>query len=188
MSFGSPKSGYVSLGSFGDDTSEAYVLHTSDGGSTWRPQGIAKGEVSSDGLVAADATHAFSLLRPGGTSGATRRELFFTASGGDAGSSSALKIGASPKQLSKRTLKKRRSQQVTISGRLGGASGGEQITVSARPLGSSGWDHQTVPAGANGGSFSADFTVRGPTLFVAQWAGDSGRRGAGSAVLRVVAK
>ena len=44
-----------------------------------------------------------------------------------------------------------------------------------------------MTAGANGGSFSATFTIRGATVFVAQWAGDSGRAGVGSRplVLRV---
>jgi hypothetical protein len=40
-------------------------------------------------------------------------------------------------------------------------------------------------AGANGGSFSARFRIRSSEVFVAQWAGDSGRAGAGSQVLTV---
>ena len=37
-----------------------------------------------------------------------------------------------------------------------------------------------MTAGANGGSFSATFTITRSAVFVAQWAGDSGRAGVGS--------
>jgi len=42
-----------------------------------------------------------------------------------------------------------------------------------------------VTAGANGGRFTATFNVSGPAEFVARWAGDSGRQGAGSSVLQI---
>jgi hypothetical protein len=42
-----------------------------------------------------------------------------------------------------------------------------------------------VAAGANGGSFTATWRITGSSLFVAQWAGDSGRTGLGSRVLGV---
>ena len=42
-----------------------------------------------------------------------------------------------------------------------------------------------MTAGANGGCFTATFNVSGPAQFVARWAGDSGRQGAGSSVLAV---
>jgi hypothetical protein len=86
--------------------------------------------------------------------------------------------------LTKRTLQRTRGK-ATITGTLGGAIGGEQITVSARGLSGSVWTSRTVTAGANGGSFSATFNVKGPAVFVAQWAGDSGRTGEGTAPLVV---
>ena len=45
-----------------------------------------------------------------------------------------------------------------------------------------------VTAGANGGRFTARFRLTGTAEFVARWAGDSGRRGAGSTVLKVTVK
>lgn len=112
------------------------------------------------------------------------RRLFFTATGGDAGVVSPLKIKASPAKLTKRSLKRTRGK-VTITGTLGGAIGGEQITVSARAVNGVDWTTRTVTAGANGGSFSATFNVKNSAVFVAQWAGDSGRIGEGTAPLVV---
>ena len=42
-----------------------------------------------------------------------------------------------------------------------------------------------MTAGANGGSFTATFRITRSSFFVAQWAGDSGRTGAGTRVLGV---
>jgi photosystem II stability/assembly factor-like uncharacterized protein len=174
ITFGSPTSGYLSVGGFGGDATSAYVLHTSDGGRSWRPQAISTGQIGAAGIVAADATHAFALVQPGEAS----RRLFFTQSAGDAGAGSPLSIKAAPSRLTRRG-------RVTISGKLGGAIGGEQVTVSTRPVSGSAWTSRTVTAGANGGSFSATFTVRSTAVFVAQWAGDSGRIGEGTAPLVV---
>ena len=183
ITFGSATSGYLSIGGFGADTTNAYVLHTSDAGRSWRPQAISVGQIGAAGVVAADATHAFALLR----SGQTARGLFFTASGGDAGGHSSLRIRATPSRLTRRSLRSTRGN-VTITGTLGSAVGGEQVTVSARLLDGATWTSRTVTAGANGGSFSAAFNVKGAAVFVAQWAGDSGRVGEGTAPLVVRVK
>ncbi len=45
-----------------------------------------------------------------------------------------------------------------------------------------------MTAGANGGRFTATFNASGSTEFVARWAGDSGRQGAGSSVLMVTVR
>ena len=45
-----------------------------------------------------------------------------------------------------------------------------------------------VTAGANGGRFTAAFRIGKNAQFVARWAGDSGRQGAGSSVLTVTRK
>jgi len=180
ISFGSPTSGYLSIGAFPGDPLNAYVLHTSDGGRSWRPQAVSTGQIGTSGIVATDATHAFALLLPGQAS----RRFFFTATGGDAGVTSPLKIRATPARFTKKSLRTLRGK-VTIAGTLGGAVGGEQITVSTRALKGSIWTSRSVTAGANGGSFSATFAIKGPSVFVAQWAGDSGRIGQGTAPLVV---
>jgi photosystem II stability/assembly factor-like uncharacterized protein len=182
MTFGSATSGYLSIGGFGGDSTNAYVLHSTDAGRSWRPQAISTGKISGLGIVAADAAHAFSLVQP--TDGSASRRFFFTASGGEAGAASPLRIKATPSKLTKKSLRTTRGK-VTITGTLGGAIGGEQITVSARGLTGSVWSSRTVTAGANGGSFSATFNVKGPAVFVAQWAGDSGRIGEGTPPLVV---
>ena len=70
-----------------------------------------------------------------------------------------------------------------------GAQGGEVIVVSIRRRGTTAWRSTQVLAGANDGSFTATFSgVTASSEFVAQWAGDSGRQGAGSPVLRVLVK
>ena len=183
ITFGSASSGYLSIDSFGDDATNAYVLHTTDGGRSWRPQAISPGVVGSAGIVAGDAGKAFALVKPRGGA-PTSRQLFATATGGDAGAASPLRIRATPSRFTKKPLKSAKGK-VTISGTLAGAIGGEQVTISARPLNGTRWTSRTVTAGANGGSFSATFTIASSSVFVAQWAGDSGRNGAGTAPLTV---
>lgn len=183
ISFGSSSSGYLSVESFGDDVTNAYVLRTSDGGRSWRPQSISPGVVGGAGVLAGDVSKAYALVKPRGGVLASR-QLFSTATGGDAGAASPLRIKASPARHTRRTLRTTRGR-VTISGTLAGAIGGEQVTVSALAVGATSWSRRTVTAGANGGSFSATFNIRRTTVFVAQWAGDSGRNGAGTARLTV---
>lgn len=176
LAFGSPTSGYLNVDRFGGDATGGYVLHTTDGGATWRPQAIATTTVTRLGLVAPDAARAFALVT--GPAGQQRR-FFFTGSGGDAGAPSSLTIRTSPARLTKPALKRARGR-VTITGRLAGAVGGEQVVVSARARSGGAWSARTVTAGANGGSFSATFTIARSSVFVAQWGGDSGRAGVGS--------
>lgn len=177
ISFGSASSGYASVESFGNDQSNGYVLHTDNGGASWRPQAISTGIVGAGGIVASDASHAFTLLLARGAQ--TSRQLFFTGSGGDAGAASPLTIKASPSKLTAKKLRSTRGK-ITVSGTLAGAIGGEQVTISSRPVNGIAWTSRTVTVGANGGSFSATFKITGPSVFVAQWAGDSGRNGAGT--------
>jgi len=183
ISFGSTTNGFLSVGSFGNDSANAYVLRTSDGGTSWRPQAISPGTVGTGGIVASDSSRAFALVKPrGGTT--PSRQLFFTPSGGDAGAASPLKIKATPSKFTKKRLRAAKGK-VAISGTLAGAIGGEQVTISMRAVNGSRWTSRTVTAGANGGSYSATFTMTSTSVFVAQWAGDSGRNGAGTAPLTV---
>ncbi len=183
IAFGSTTSGFVAVDGLGTDSDSAYVLRTSDGGATWRPQAIGTGSV--DALIAGDASHAYSLI--GQPTQNSERWLFATATGGDAGSVPALKIGAKPASFTKKSLKKAK-YKVTITGTLQGAEGGEQVTIAVRPRSDGSWRSQTVTVGANGGSFSAVFTVKRPSVAVAQWRGDSGRRGVGTPALAIKVK
>lgn len=177
---------FLTVREFGSDSSNAYVLHTADGGNTWHPQLIAAGKVAASGLVAEGASNAYALVdAPAGSDGkADGRLLFFTNSGGDAGTPSTLTIATKSARLTKKKLR-RAHGVIRIDGVLKGAQGGEQIVVSRRNLAGGQWQHQTATAGANGGSFTTTWHVSASSVFVAQWAGDSGRASLGSTVLRV---
>jgi photosystem II stability/assembly factor-like uncharacterized protein len=180
---------FLTVSSFGADTSNAYVLHTADGGNSWHPQLIGLGRVAASGLAAEGASNAFALLdAPGGSGGpADERLLFFTNSGGDAGAASPLTIATKTAHIARKKLKKAHGV-VRIDGVLGGAQGGEQIVVSRRNLAGGQWQHQTATAGANGGSFTTTWHISASSVFVAQWAGDSGRSSLGSRALRVTVR
>jgi photosystem II stability/assembly factor-like uncharacterized protein len=187
--FTDSRHGFITVPSFGGDSSHAYVLRTADGGASWHPQLIAAGEVVAGGLVAEGNSNAAALVDGHETiAGKPVLHLFFfTTSGGDAGSESTLRISARKARLSRRALR-RASGVVTIDGVLAGAQGGEPIVVSRRNLAGGPWQHQMAVAGANGGSFTTSWHIRSSSVFVAQWAGDSGRASLGSHVLRVVVR
>jgi photosystem II stability/assembly factor-like uncharacterized protein len=151
------------------------VLRTSDGGKTWRPQEVARGGPLGDVLATA-SLKGYMLLGD--------NRLFFTQSGGDAGAATALTLRTAKRSYTKKQFKKANGR-VTVSGSIPGAVGGEQIVVSRRDLRGTGWVHQIVTAGANGGSFTTSWKIKRTSVFVAQWAGDSGRRGAGSVPLTI---
>jgi photosystem II stability/assembly factor-like uncharacterized protein len=180
LAFGSPKSGYLTLGGYPADTGVAYVLRTTDSGKHWRPQRIASGSFpGTEGVISPSGTRSYALTSTPSAGPNIVRSLFTTGSGGDAGSASTLSVSSNAKKVSKK------ARRITVGGALKGAQGGEPIVVSARKAGSSTWKEQVVTAGANGGRFTATFNISGPAQFVARWAGDSGRQGAGSSVLTV---
>lgn len=176
---------FLVVSAFGSDSANAYVLHTADGGASWHPQLIAAGRIAQHGLVAEGPQDAFALVAAPG--GPDERQLFFTTSGGEAGAPSALSITTTHTHLTKRKLR-RAHGMIRIDGVLQGAQGGEQIVVSRRNLAGGAWQHQTATAGANGGSFTTTWRAGASSVFVAQWAGDSGRASLGSRVLRVVVR
>jgi photosystem II stability/assembly factor-like uncharacterized protein len=183
LSFGSATSGYLTLGGYPADNGVAYVLRTTDGGRHWRPQRIASGRFpGTEGVISPSGTRAYALTSTPAAGNGIVRSLFTTGSGGDAGSASTLSLTTNTRRVS------RRVRRITVQGALRGAQGGEPIVVSARRGGSTTWREQVVTAGANGGRFTATFNVSGPAEFVARWAGDSGRQGAGSTVLRVTVR
>jgi photosystem II stability/assembly factor-like uncharacterized protein len=187
LAFSDSTHGFLSVRAFGRDHGDAYVLRTVDGGSTWHPQEISSGSIPRDGLVASSALEAAALIDgPANAGEALNRFFFTTSSGGDvAGGAEALSLSTHNRVM---TAAKLRSvhYSVRINGTLAGATGGETIVVSKRNLSGGGWAHQTVVAGANGGSFASTWVIRHSAVFVAQWSGDSGRPGEGSAALRVI--
>jgi photosystem II stability/assembly factor-like uncharacterized protein len=180
LAFGSATSGYLTLGDYPADENVAYVLRTTDGGKHWRPQRIASGRFpGTEGVISPSSTRSYALTSTPAAGTDIVRSLFTTGTGGDAGSASTLSLTTNTKKV------KRNVRRITVQGALKGAQGGEAIVVSARKIGSTSWNEQVVTAGANGGRFTATFNVSGPAQFVARWAGDSGRQGAGSSVLTV---
>jgi len=181
LAFGDRLNGFLAS-SYSEDATGAYVLRTSDGGLTWRPQRVAVGGVT--GIISPGAGQAYTLV---GAPGADGTSLFSTTTGGDAGTESKLSLSPAKGTVTKKALKKAQGR-VTVRGTLDGAQGGERIVVSASVAGTGRWAHQVVLAGANGGSFTATFKIAGTSRFVAQWAGDSGRRGAGTKAVTVTVK
>jgi hypothetical protein len=183
LSFGSATSGYLTVGGYPADAGVAYVLRTTDGGKHWRPQRIASGQFpGTEGVISPSATRAYALTSTPAAGSDVFRSLFTTGTGGDAGSASTLSLTTNTKKVTKKV------KRITVGGALKGAQGGEPIVVSARKVGSTSWREQVVTAGANGGRFTATFNIKGPAEFVARWAGDSGRQGAGSSVLTITLK
>lgn len=177
--FSDTKNGFLSALS----ANQAFVLRTTDGGAHWRPQVIGPGVVQD--VVAASPTQAYSIVAPQSEGGGG--SLFFTATGGDAGVPSSLSLATKAKTIKKAALKKQKGT-VVVTGTLAGAVGGEQIIVSRRDESGSRWVQHLVTAGANGGSFTTSWKIKSSSVFVAQWAGDSGRAGAGSSVLKITVK
>jgi hypothetical protein len=183
VSFSDDKNGYLN-GIYAADRGGAYELRTSDGGRTWRPQRLAVGAQAPGGVLATSAGQGYALLTL--VTGNAHRGLFATGLGGDAGAPSTLQLTTRYRSLTTKRLKGL-GRSITVTGTLAGAQGGEQIVVSSRSA-SGAVRPQVVTAGANGGSFTAKFKITGTTAFVAQWAGDSGRRGAGTPALAVTVK
>ena len=188
LAFGSARAGYLTLDAYPADANVAYVLRTGDGGKHWRPQRIASGEFpGTEGVISPSSTRSYALTSTPAAGSGIVRSLFTTPSGGDAGSPSTLSLSSDRKRLTRKQLRGARDR-VTVRGALKGAQGGEPIVVSARKVGSTKWTEQVVTAGANGGRFTATFNTTTSTEFVARWAGDSGRQGAGSTVLKLTVR
>jgi photosystem II stability/assembly factor-like uncharacterized protein len=189
LAFATPSEGFMSVRIFAGDGNDAYVMRTSNGGASWHPQEITTGTIPGGGLVASTGLEAAALVD--GTSGKgepLHRLLFTTQSGGEvSGSAGPLTLTTATPAFTKHKLKAVRGA-IRVSGALRGAIGGETIVVARRDLSGGFWQEQRVVAGANGGSFSTTWHITRSSVFVAQWAGDSGRPGQGSAVLKVVVK
>ena len=163
-------------GRIDDPNATAYVLRTSDGGRTWRLQAIARGLMSD--ALATGPLRGYALV--GGN------HSFFTDSGGDAGNPTSLSLKTTKKSFTKKTLKRAKSR-VTVSGTRPACwwradrrrtARAERVALVAADRHRRGrrWQlhHQLEDQGLVG--------------VVAQWAGDSGRRGAGSVPLVISVK
>ena len=171
LSFSTPSRGYLTLKRF-DSEPWGYVLRTTDGGRTWRPQLVGTDEPSPDGLVAMGDSGAFLL--------ANSRALLFTTSGGDRGDPSKVTL-----KSSRRTV--RRRSVIRITGKVSGAAGGARVVISRRERGERGWVSQTATLASNG-TFSTNWKLVKTAAFVAQWAGDENSTGDGSPPLVVRTK
>jgi photosystem II stability/assembly factor-like uncharacterized protein len=170
MSFGSAARGYLALSRFGDDSS-GYLLRTTDGGRSWRPQLVSSDRPAADGLASAGANEAFLIA--GGS------QLLFTTSGGERGQRSKVTLHASRRTARRRAV-------IRLRGRAQGARAGARVLVSRRERGESGWVRREATV-ASGGSFSTRWRLSKTAAFVAQWAGDedSAGDGSGAVVVRV---
>ena len=104
LSFSTTTVGFLTLKRFGSEP-WGYVLRTTDGGRTWRPQLVGTDEPSPDGLVATGPSGAFLL--------ANSRALLFTTSGGDRGDASKVTTKTKRRKVRRRSV-------IRITGRVSG--------------------------------------------------------------------
>jgi hypothetical protein len=166
MAFSTAARGYLALSRFGDDA-DGYLLRTSDGGKTWRPQLVASTKPTPEGLAATGSDAAFLL--------ADSSLLLFTTSGGDRGDPSKITLRAKQRTVRRRSV-------IRLAGRVRGARAGARVLVTRRERGESGWVHQDATVASNG-TFTTKWRVAKTAAFVAQWAGDENSTGDGSVAL-----
>jgi photosystem II stability/assembly factor-like uncharacterized protein len=173
LSFGDAGNGYLSVDRFGRSGGrQAWILHTSDGGASWRPQLLARSPLDAHGLVAPDASDAFGLA--GGS------EFFYTGNGGDAGAT------ASTLSLKPRRGAVNNMRSVKIDGKLAPAVEGASITVLARNPRTHNWSVAGTRHATATGKFTISYRVTHTAQLVAQWRGSGDENGAGSPVATIV--
>ncbi|MBO9531531.1 MAG: hypothetical protein J7513_00960 [Solirubrobacteraceae bacterium] len=161
----------------GGEWGTAIVLRSSDGGKSFAPQSLAGGGDGVNALAVDGPGKAYAAVF-----GGEAPALFSTSTGGVSGTPGSL-------SLSRTAAKQKAKNQATISGTLKGAVGGEEIRIAYRKKGSASWTSKTVIAGANSGSVTLRVKLtKGTYDVVAQWAGDSGRAGTGSAARSITLK
>ena len=171
VEFGSSRSGYLDV-SFpqryldpGGYDGTAALLHTADGGRTWRPQFRL-------------AENRIGALHPIGARSAVMsigQDLVWTRAAGNPRGGSRLVLRAGRARV-------RRGATVRLSGRLSSAAAGRPVRLWARSRGR--WASRALRTGA-GGRFTTTWRIGSATAFVAQATGDSVRPGAGSPLVRV---
>jgi photosystem II stability/assembly factor-like uncharacterized protein len=171
LSFGDARNGYLAIDRYSSTVGqEGWVLRTSDGGSTWRPQLLGPDPLA--GIVAPDASTAFAL--------GDSRSLFYTSVGGDSASvQSALTITPARQTI-------RHNRNVRIDGRLTPPAEGAVVTVSAHNPATGRWTVIGRPVVSAKGTFTLSHKVRHTTQYVAQWPGNAVLAGDGSPMVSVV--
>jgi photosystem II stability/assembly factor-like uncharacterized protein len=173
MAFGDARNGYLLLRSWGSDGAAGWVLHTSDGGATWRPQLLAEPQLVTGGLEAPSGSSALAL----GFGEGRGADLFRTDTGGDQGAQSAITVKASAKRLKK-------AGAVRLTVQLNPGVSGARVALFARSGKSPRWKLVRADQ-TTAGKLRVDTRVRATTQYVAQWYGNADLNGDGSAIATV---
>ena len=163
VAFADARNGYVVVPRVGLEA-HGFVLRTSDGGASWRPQLVSPAFVRDVDMAGGTA---YAL--------AGTNFLYATTSGGDVGTARALRITTRGRRISKPTT-------ITVSGRLSTAVAGEQAVVSMRVSGL--WRSQVATVASNG-TFVTRWRVAKRAVFVAHVLGTADHTGAGTKPLVV---
>ena len=176
LAFGDARHGYMTLPSWGEDTVAGWVLATSDGGASWRPQLLGETGLVPGGIEAPAGTTAFAL----GSGEGRGADLFRTDTGGDLGDVSTITVKPSVRRL-------RKAGRVRLTVQLAPSVSGARVALFARSGRSTRWS--LVDDGVTtAGKLVVDTRVRATTRYVAQWFGDADRNGDGSPVTTVTVK
>ncbi|MEA2445270.1 MAG: hypothetical protein QOJ12_2562, partial [Thermoleophilales bacterium] len=170
LAFGDARNGYLTIPSWGDAGPSGVVLHTSDGGTSWRPQIIEAGQLSPFGLEAPTGPAAFAF--------ASQRDLFRTDAGGDLGDASTITVTPAAKKLKKAAV-----DRLTV--KLAPGVSGARVVLLARSGKNGRWAVVADALTRGGGTLTIDRRIKATTQFVAQWAGDADRNGDGSPLVTV---
>jgi photosystem II stability/assembly factor-like uncharacterized protein len=171
MAWGDAHSGWLAIRDFGGDAQSGYLLRTSDGGRSWRPQLVAPSPIHVRGLVATAGTTAFAL--------ADGNQLFYTSAGGDQGQASALTLSSNRKTVG------RKGGTVTLAGKLAPAVAGADVFVKVRGANGGHWTTYLPRPTSGGGTFTLKIKVKRPVIIEAQWLGDADHNGDGSNLISV---
>ncbi len=163
VDFADARNGYVVVPRVGREA-HGFVLRTSDGGASWRPQLVSPAFVRDVDMAGGTA---YAL--------AGANFLYATTSGGDVGTARALRITTRGRRISKPAT-------ITVSGRLASAVAGEQAVVSMRVSGL--WRSQVATVASNG-TFVTRWRVTKRAVFVAHVLGTADHAGAGTKPLVV---
>jgi photosystem II stability/assembly factor-like uncharacterized protein len=174
LAFGDAQNGYLSIPSWAGGDSAGVVLHTSDGGKSWRPQVIEASQLNAFGLEAPSAANAFGLANGDGRGA----DLFRTDTGGDLGAASTITVKSSVKRLN-------RAGTVRLTIQLQPGLSGAHVALLARSGKNGRWTVVTDSLTRGGGTLSIDRRIKATTQFVAQWQGDADRNGDGSPLVTV---
>ena len=157
ISFSDPQHGWLTAPGFANRF-DGYVLHTEDGGDTWRPQPVSSSFLSK---VAATDGGAFAIGNQGSS-------LFATDTGGEAGKTMTVGFRPVPRRV-------RRGDTVTIRGRINPSRRGVGVTVTMFSEGR--WIARYVSTGADG-VFTQAFKPQRRAWFIVQVATGPGHTSA----------